>query len=167
MSPDRQSGYTLVELLITLAVLAALLAMGLPSFDNSMRSNRVATAANEMLASLSLARTESIKGLGRAGVCASADGTACQTGTDWSGGWLVWRERRTAGGTVVEPVRHIQAKARVSVTGPAAGVTFTTQGRSSDGARTLGFTADGDSSHARCVRLNVAGQSRSEKGACS
>ena len=52
MPPDRQSGFTLIELMVTIAVLAVLLAWGLPNFQNSLRSNRVATSTNEVLASV-------------------------------------------------------------------------------------------------------------------
>ena len=96
-----------------------------------LRSNRVATTSNELLASLSLARTEAIRGLGPAGVCPSADGTSCATTTDWAAGWTVWREDRLAGGVVERTVvRYVQPKQRMVVTGPDAGVEFTTRGAS-------------------------------------
>lgn len=168
MPSDRQSGFTMVEVMIAVAVLAILLGLALPSFQGSMRSNRVATSSNEMLASLSLARTEAIRGLGPAGVCASADGATCSATTNWANGWIVWRDDRAAGGVVVRTtVRYIQPKQRMAITGPNAGVRFTTQGRSQTGAEQIGVAASDAASVARCVLLNASGQSRITQGACA
>ena len=84
------AGFSLIELLVTIAIVAILLAVAFPSFEGSMRSNRLATTTNELLASVSLARSEAIKNTNGAGVCASADGLTC--GDDWNLGWLVWAD---------------------------------------------------------------------------
>lgn len=85
----RNTGFTLVELMITVAVLAVMLTIGFPSFQSVLRSNRIATATNEMIASMSLARSEAIKNTHGAGVCASTAGADCD-GASWGDGWLVW-----------------------------------------------------------------------------
>ncbi|MCA0196667.1 MAG: GspH/FimT family pseudopilin [Proteobacteria bacterium] len=142
--------------------------MALPSFQASLRSNRVATTSNELLASLSLARTEAIRGLGPAGVCPSADGTSCATTTDWAAGWTVWREDRLAGGVVERTVvRYVQPKQRMVVTGPDAGVEFTTQGRLDGAAETFDVNPIDVATPARCVRVNPTGQARVSQGACA
>jgi type IV fimbrial biogenesis protein FimT len=168
MSPDRQSGFTLIELMVAIAVIAVMMGIALPSFQQSLRSNRVATSANEMLASLSLARTEAIRGLGRAGVCPSADGTTCAANTDWSGGWIVWREDRVGGGLVKSTVRYVQAKGKMVISGPGDtdGITFNTQGRAEAGARTLDLSPEGVETPARCVLVGATGQTRITQGAC-
>lgn len=167
MRSKRPSGYTLIELMITLAVVAALLTMAWPSFQESLRGNRVATSNNEVLASLSLARTEAIKGLGPAGVCPSSSGTACTSTTDWAAGWIVWRDERTATGTNRVVVRYIQPRAQTTMTGPAGGIQFTTQGRAQSGAAQVSVAPYGVSSPARCIRVSSAGQTRTSQAACS
>jgi type IV fimbrial biogenesis protein FimT len=168
MPSDRQSGFTLIELMVAIAVVAILLAIALPSFQASMRSNRVATSSNEMLASLSLARTEAIRGLGAAGVCATTDGTTCASTTDWASGWIIWRDDRGADGVVARTVvRYIQPKQRMAISGPTDGIQFTTQGRSQTGATNVGVAASDATSVARCIRLNTSGQSRITQGACA
>ena len=88
MHRARETGYSLIELAVTVAVVAILAAVAFPNFRDVLRSNRVGTASNEMVASLSLARVEALRSPGGAGVCASANGTTC--GSDWNTGWIVW-----------------------------------------------------------------------------
>ena len=166
MSPYRQSGFTMVELMVTVAVLAILAGIALPSFQASLRSNRVATTSNELLASLSLGRTEAIRAIGPAGVCPSSTGLACVANTDWAAGWIVWHEVPSAGGPVLTVIRYVQPKQRTAVTGPAAGLVFTAQGRAQAGATQIDVAPSDAATPARCVRVGVTGQSRSEQGAC-
>jgi len=167
MPSNRPSGFSLIELVVTLAVLATLVALALPSFQETLRRNRVATATNELLASLALARTEALKGLGPAGLCASIDGATCATSTDWAAGWLVWREQRSADGIERSVVRYIQARGKVAVTGPQGGIEFTTQGRSRDGATQIGLAPDDVAAPARCVVVGATGQARAKQEACA
>jgi type IV fimbrial biogenesis protein FimT len=160
-------GFTLLELMVTVAVAAILLAIGLPSFQSVIRSNRVATASNEMLASLALARSEAIKGVGAAGVCPSADGATCATGTDWSGGWLVWREDRDHSGVAKNAVRFRQGSSKITITGPAGGFEFTVQGRPGGGAQLIQVGPSNATEPVRCVSVNVTGQHSIAKGACA
>ncbi len=91
MPRANDAGFTLLELMVTVAVLAILAAIALPNFQGVLRANRVATASNDLLAALSLARSEAIKNTHGAGVCASTAGTACD-GATWAEGWLVWAD---------------------------------------------------------------------------
>ena len=84
MPATRQDGFTLIELMVTLAVAAIVVTMAVPSFQGVINSNRLAGAVNEMIASLQLARTEAIRRNGRAGVCLSTgsntgEGATCAT----------------------------------------------------------------------------------------
>lgn len=88
MHRAREAGYSLIELVVVVAVVAILAAVAFPNFRDVLRSNRVGSASNEMVASLSLARVEALRSPGGAGLCASANGTTC--GSDWNAGWMVW-----------------------------------------------------------------------------
>ena len=67
-----QRGFTLLELMITVAVLAILLSLGVPSFAETIRNNRVAAQTNELVTALSLARSEASKRGMPVSVCAGA-----------------------------------------------------------------------------------------------
>ncbi|MBK8535774.1 MAG: GspH/FimT family pseudopilin [Candidatus Competibacteraceae bacterium] len=87
---NRQRGFTLIELIITVAIAAILLAIGVPSFQEMMRNNRVAAHTNDLLSSLNLARSEAIKRGVRVSLCKSSDGLSCATTGDWTQGWIVF-----------------------------------------------------------------------------
>ncbi len=128
MQRAATAGFTLVELLVTIAILGILLAIGLPSFQDSIRSNRMATASNEMIAALSLARTEAVRTTRGGGVCGSnAAGTGCVSSTTWNEGMLVWADANAtqgydAGDTLV---RRVAGGNDVSVNVPANGTSDT------------------------------------------
>lgn len=84
-------GFTLIELMTTVAVLAILLAIAVPSFSDSILSSRLSSYASDFVASTHVARSEAIKRNGRVSICVSADGASCIAG-NWSQGWLVFHD---------------------------------------------------------------------------
>ena len=84
-------GFTLVELMVTLSVMAVLLAIAVPSFRDTIRRNRVTSASNALLATLNYARSEAIDRGQLVTLCPSADAANCTSGgTSWGAGWLVY-----------------------------------------------------------------------------
>lgn len=167
-SERLQSGFTLIELMVAISVLAILLALGLPSFQASLRSNRVATATNEMIASISLARSEAIRSTRGGGVCPSADGAAC--GGAWSDGWLVWADADADGildaGEAV--LRYSRGNANLTADGPAA-IAFDARGRRRAAASqsvTLVPSECGGQPLQRTLTINASGQVKAARESC-
>ena len=87
-----QRGFTLLELMITVAVLAILLSLGVPSFAETIRNNRVAAQTNELVTALSLARSEASKRGMPVSVCAGATACGGAAESDWNTGWQVFTD---------------------------------------------------------------------------
>lgn len=87
--PARVRGFNLIELMIGIAVAAILLTIAIPSFTATINRNRLATAANELVASLQLARMEAVRHGARVVVCASEDAYAVAP-TCNPGSWEQW-----------------------------------------------------------------------------
>ncbi len=94
-------GFTLVELLVVLAVGAILLAIAIPSYAFLVNSSRLAVVTNDLVTALHLARSEAIKRRMRVTVCktsnAMADTPVCDTTASWQQGWLVFVDGGTKG----------------------------------------------------------------------
>ena len=102
-----QSGFTLVELMVAIAVLAILASIATPSFQGIVAENRATSAANELLATLQFARSAAIAQSRQVTVCPSSSPPTCGTdNTNWHSGWIVLldgqvlRERTALGPSV-------------------------------------------------------------------
>ncbi len=89
IGPDLASGFTMVELGVTVAVAAILAAIAIPSFITTINTNRLAGLSNELVASMQAARMQAVRRNAHAVFCRSTDGTSCSTGATWTG-WLVY-----------------------------------------------------------------------------
>ncbi|MFT4255949.1 MAG: GspH/FimT family pseudopilin [Pseudoxanthomonas sp.] len=177
MSRASTAGFTLLELMIAIAIAALLLTLALPSFQQTLRSNRVATATNEVMGALALARTEAIRTTRSGGVCPSTAGTGCD-GTSWSDGWMVWSDTGSTGwGTFATGdtiVRYSSPRAQVSIdAGTDLKFTFDARGRRTSPAGTdpatvtiAPDTCPSGQQLQRTLTIGTTGQVRMERGNC-
>ena len=83
----RQGGFTLIELMFTVVVMAVLLAIGVPNFRDFLRNSRMAAQGNDLLSALNLTRSEAVKRRAPVTLCA---GTTNCAAVDFEDGWLVF-----------------------------------------------------------------------------
>ena len=159
-------GFTLIELMVTIAVLGLLLSIAVPSFEQVMADSRRTSDVNELLLSLNLARSEALKRGSHVTICKSSNGTSCAgAATPWSKGWIVFVNNGSANVDTVDAGEEILlAKSELSkniVVTPNAAVTnfarFRPDGRV-DGAAAFTVCDDRGIAHARGVFISATGR---------
>lgn len=88
----NQKAFTLIELMVTLSILAIVMALAIPSFKSSVANNRSAGAGGELATALNIARAEAIKRGSYVTICASDTGTSCLAAGNWAKGWLIFAD---------------------------------------------------------------------------
>lgn len=86
------SGFTLVEMLVAMTLMAILLMLAAPSFTDLVNSVRRSFAINAFYSSLMFARNEAIKRNARVVLCKSVNGAACTNSGGWEQGWIVFQD---------------------------------------------------------------------------
>jgi type IV fimbrial biogenesis protein FimT len=80
-------GFTMIELIVTIAIAAVIAALGVPSFNLLIQNSRTSALTNDLSSGLNLARTEAITRADQVDLCPSNDGASC--GGNWTDGWIV------------------------------------------------------------------------------
>lgn len=143
-------GLTLMEFMVTLALMVTLLVMGGPSVQGWLAGNQVLTTSNALTRSLQFARSEAIKRGMRVTLCPSSDGQQCATNTTpgWEQGWIVFLDHWFASSDTSAKVNTGRT------TGPNDTVisvqatiprNIMVRASTSDGAKYISFGADGRS----------------------
>lgn len=95
------SGFTIVELMLSLAVAAVILTIGVPSFQGLIERNQLTSGINQFISSMSLARSEAIKRNQRVSICPSSNGETC-SGNQYENGWIVFVDRNSNGSRQID-----------------------------------------------------------------
>jgi type IV fimbrial biogenesis protein FimT len=93
--PFGSRGFTLIELMVAVAMVAILSAVAAPSFSEMMIRSAIRSASSDLGSALNLARAEAIRIGARVSVCPRTAPADMACGSDWGQGWLVFREAGT------------------------------------------------------------------------
>ena len=146
----NSAGFTLVELMISLVLLAILLGMGVPSFQTLIAEQRLRAVSSDLRIALNTARSEAVK--------RNRDVVLSPSGSGWAGGWSI------ASPEAGDPdlLDHPEAGG-VNITGPA-NVSFSPLGRASIADFEIAIAAD--TSTGLCLHMEIDGRATATKGTC-
>ncbi len=164
----RFKGFSLVEVLTVVALIAVFLGLAAPSLRDMVQINKVSSDVGTFLADLKFARSEAIK-TGRAvSVCATSNGTSCLASNTWHSGWIVFHDPNSSG--TIDQTSDVVLRYRKSLSGSStlvaapelSAVTFGRMGLAANlGDGPFNFVAKASSSDTaarQCVLLNQVGQ---------
>jgi len=167
-SKSYTRGFTIIELMVTLAVLSIVLGVGVPAFQNLIEGGRVTSQINQTIGLISFARSEASKRTATTiTVCGSNDEATCNT-TNWESGWLVMsdvdgdRTLDAGDGDVllrVGPALTGGNTLRTLGFGNAGFIQFDAAG-SPGSAGTFTLCDDRGATEAKALVLSIVGQSR-------
>ncbi|MBA4287215.1 MAG: hypothetical protein C0434_16990 [Xanthomonadaceae bacterium] len=178
----RQRGFTLIEMLTTVAVVAVTTSVGVPALNGFVVGNRAATQVNTLIGALNYARSEAVSSARAVSLCPyledaeaadPADRYRCSNATAWGQGWIVFRAVVDEAGNATGAREVLRVfgplAAGDALTGTVSSVTYLPTGFLADGSSSPGFalipqacTAD----QRRNVSLSLQGQARVASAHC-
>jgi len=142
----KNRGFTLIELIVTLAVVAIMTTLALPSFRTTIMNNRLTTQANEFITDLNIARSEAVKQGNTITITSN-------NGNNWANGWAI----TDSGGTTLRV--HGALDGTSTLSGSAGTITYQRTGFISGGT-TLTFDLCDDRSGETGRRVTILSTGR-------
>lgn len=150
-----ETGFTLIELMITLSILVILLTVAVPSFREFIQAQRVKATSFDLLAAITYARSEALK--------RNSDVTLSAASGGWANGWSI-----SIGSATLRT--QTGPDASVTITSTANSLTYGRDGRTSGtGATTLQLAPNPTVSwiSPRCISIDLSGRPNSKQGTCT
>lgn len=149
----HSSGFTLIELMVTLAMLAILSALAAPSYRQLMASQTMKAASFDILNDLALARNEALK--------RGENVSIAPAGGGWAAGWTV----KVVSSSKVLSQRN-PVGGGISFTVSPSTLIFDNTGRISGSTAVVRFGLSDGGSNNRCISLDPAGRTKRAATAC-
>jgi type IV fimbrial biogenesis protein FimT len=164
-------GFTLIELMITVAIAGIFASLAAPAMTTIIRNNRVQSEASSLVSDLQLARNEAIKRGSPVAVCpAATGGGSCLTTNTWQNGWIIFTDLNGNGvydSTSETMLRYRQALSSTDtiVASPQPttnAISFNRDGFATGMGTTTTMlkihTSNNDASATRCISVDLGGR---------
>ena len=152
MRTHATRGFTIAEVLIVMTVLAVMMAVGLPSFTDFVRTQKVKTASFDLFSSLVFARSEAIT--------RNSSVKVEPISNDWANGWTI----KDSSGNVLKTLGGVS---NMVIDGPLS-VEFRGSGRLNAASMpSFQLAAAGTTVMKRCIKVDLSGRPNSKADACA
>jgi len=164
---NKQAGFSLIELMVVVALMVILMTVGVPGFQQVIAQNRAATNANDLLYHLQLARSEAVRHASTVSICpvTQAAPETCTADVDWSEGWILFID--TAGDGAFDSATDTLLRTAPGLSGTVGleGPQFMRYQPAGNG--TIASFELNTGSEQRWVCVELSGRSTVQKGVCS
>lgn len=103
----RNKGFTLVELMVTISIVAILAVVAVPAFSDMVKNNRMVSVRNNLLNAIQYARSEAVSRNRSVSICPSTDQLTCAATNDWATGWIVFEDTATGATATVDTIIRV------------------------------------------------------------
>ena len=127
----KNSGFTILELVVTVGMVAIVVAIAIPAMQTFTQNDRLTTNINTLIGHLAYARSEAVKRSVQVSVCASNDASTCSG--SWDDGWIVYIDADndnsfTAGEVVIRAQQALGGTNTLTATGIGTQITYDNRG---------------------------------------
>lgn len=155
-----KNGFTLIELMVVLAVLTIMATVAVPSFQNLIENNRLATESNRLFSSMSFARSEAVRVGDDVSLTANTGG--------FGNGWCVHLGAACSGTDIL---RQFEALEQLNYSAASTTLTFNARGEMTNSSFQVslepGDCEAGETDKARTVSVSLSGRASIQKGDCA
>lgn len=163
----RITGFTLIELMITLTILSVVMLIGIPSLKNFIKNDRLVTQINTLVGHLAYARSEAALRHQSVVVCASSTQTSCST-NNWASGWIIFVDSDSntdfsAGEDMLRVVDELSGGNTLTST-VGSSVTYDKRGFAPNSVGSFTLCDDRGDAHMKSITISTTGRVRQGGG---
>ncbi len=164
----KEAGFSLVELVVTVAVAAIVLAIAVPAFGGIVQRTRETSAYHLLTLAFASARLGAVKAREPVTVCPSSDGLTCRGDEVWSHGWIIYADpdrsaQPRSRDAVLQHFEGIGRGLRLRSTAGRTRVRFLPSGWAYGSNVSIRLCDAGGDGYLGGVIVNVAGRARTER----
>ena len=154
-------GFTLLELMITLAIISVVMVIGVPSFQNFIKNDRLVTQINTLVGHLAYARSEAALRHQSVVICASDTQTSCST-ANWASGWIIFVDSNndsnfSAGEDMLRVVEELSGDNTLTSTVGSI-VTYDKRGFAPNSVGSFTLCDDRGNAHMKSISISTTGR---------
>lgn len=168
-----RNGFTLIELIVTISILAILAVIALPSFYAQIQNDFSVSLSNDLILSINHARSEAIKRGYPVSVCAASSSALSACGTNWNNGWIVYLNQSGSASPSSSTILRAEAinmtGANITSSSSSGVITFNNAGFPAAGTSNTTMTvmtAGCTSNYGRSIAISITGHLTVTNVAC-
>jgi type IV fimbrial biogenesis protein FimT len=165
----KMHGFTIVELMISVAVAAILCAVSAPALGSLIHTETTRASRNALVTSLNLARNMAVTGQSHVVVCPSSDQRTCSDGAWWQNGWIVFEDKNGDGQHNADErlIESVQTQSGMAILTSDARERVTYRGDGTSPGTNLTFTFCDRSGSKKASTVVVSNSGRPRQGGAS